>query len=303
MIELNKNNKKNFWITFTMTKTCNLRCPYCCAIDRLDNTKLDNFEVRDQFIEELKRLKIVYPDYNINLNLYGGEPLLSSNLFEFIDECKKYTSYINIFSNFSMKIKEDYKIKLYEYLENKIIGTILVSIHDSANKNKLKENILMFKEFITINLLVDKGNSKDIDNKYIWMKWLIENGVKYEYSTITSGKEYVDIVFSEDNYKIDEIIKNSQNKIHLLQVDNSYICHTEFDKLGYKQAPKFFLVKCHLTLFRITFEGMIESFCAANPKILKPLSEGIDKVDVICSNNYGGCECGIELNKMLIKKK
>lgn len=303
MIELNKNNKKIFWLTFTITTSCNLRCNYCSAKDILDNNKLDNFEVRSQFIKELKRLKEVYPDYIINLNIYGGEPLLATDLVEFLKECKLYADYIDIFSNFSIKFSDKLSDSLHFAFKNNIIENIMVSIHSSANEELLKNNILKFKKNIIATLLINQLSENDIDKKYKWVEWFKENDIKYEYSTIRESTKTPDICHSS-NDKIKEIIKDSENSnILLLQVDDKFVKHSEYELSGFKQAPKFYLVRCHLTLYRITFDGYIETFCAANPKVFKPLSEGIEPIDIVCSNNYGGCQCGIELNKLLIKKK
>lgn len=95
---------KEFAFQWHLTNLCNLRCRHCYQDDFTDKDDLPGNVIKDI----IKKISDELYDYDIQINLTGGEPFLRADLFELM-ECLEGTVNItgyNIITN-GLVIKED----------------------------------------------------------------------------------------------------------------------------------------------------------------------------------------------------
>ncbi len=161
-----------------LTRKCNLNCPYCFASEFVnkenEEVTLENFN---------KILNFIKADGTERVGLIGGEPLVYSHFKEIIeilisDEQIKtiviYTNGINLDKYFDILGHEKISC-LINCNSEKDIGT--------SQYEKLKNNILKFKEInkkfkLGINLY-----SKDMDYSYIFDLLKLAEGKELRFST------------------------------------------------------------------------------------------------------------------------
>lgn len=190
---LNKNLKNQIYNTATifLTDKCNLKCIYCYE-DSNGHTFIDK-KVITKTLEFLKENSY---DKKININLFGGEPLLSIDLIKFL---------LNESSRLGIKNRVNYSITTNGTIMNNEIFNILkennISIALSLDGNKSQQNINRpFKNGSSSFEVIDKN----IENYFKKLKEKIV--VK---STITkNNKNLKDIYNQVEKYDFDVSIIN-----------------------------------------------------------------------------------------------
>ena len=220
--------------TLFLTENCNLNCVYCYENDGRHSKCMDK-EVATKTLEFLKDNSF---DKNINISLFGGEPLLSIDLIEFvIEEAKR----LKIHDKIQYSLTTNGTImnkKIFDILEKNKIG-IALSIDGSdiqQNKNRpfkggkesfelINQNVYEYffklKENLVVRSTITKNNTdiKDIYNQ-------IE---KYDLELLIISLASTDdssIKLSDNEYK--EIIKTSNliSEDYVYKVVNNIRCTT-----------------------------------------------------------------------------
>lgn len=102
-------------IDFYLTKSCNKSCHYCTAW----TTEMRNLDIDMEFMSNV--LKWLSP-YKARINLLGGEPALTNNLMDAINEIKKYPNLTpvvlsnSLVRKFYPQILEDPAVHYVEHL-------------------------------------------------------------------------------------------------------------------------------------------------------------------------------------------
>jgi uncharacterized protein len=158
-----------FQITFEVTQSCNLRCKYCGYgefynnFDPRDNIQMESKTAR-AFLDYM--VEFLNSDYNISykspveLNFYGGEPLLNFTLIkELVDYSKKLNLCKNYF-NFGMTTNALLLDKyMYFLVENGF--NLLISLDGNYHNNQYR---VKSNGESTFNRVVQ--NIEKLKNKY-----------------------------------------------------------------------------------------------------------------------------------------
>lgn len=175
---VNSNIIDRDYITFivNMTNACNYMCKYCCescTLSSSSNTQFIDCNVLFTFFEAFKKQ---HYDKKLKISLYGGEPTLHPQLFDF---CKKVSCYDNeiyleVFSNFSSDVK------FYQQLLANNVKLIL-TFHNVATLPYMqffeKLSSLDIKQLnnVIVNIMYESDNTKnalkllDLTKKYYVM--------------------------------------------------------------------------------------------------------------------------------------
>ncbi len=230
------NKKKDKWISFifTITYDCNLRCSYCYQQhDKNLKRKLitesslyDILGVIEKFIED-------YPEWKIDLGLFGGEPLLVENekiidiIFEF---CKKHRLQIDITTN-GCYLK--YYLKKLIIHRNFISGinlTVDSSKFNEKTRKSLKHTgcnsgmyilnyvklLIEYGVFVNLSSNMDFDTIKTLENMYLYLK--INDYIDNENFRWSIGR--VDDRLYETNYP--KIISESKLIFEVLKLREKY---------------------------------------------------------------------------------
>ena len=87
-------NTKKVTFDISLTKKCNFRCSYCYAKDDLKNETMsrDNLAKMVKIIKEIQERYYDLNEWKIQLNIYGGEPLLTLDEIKYMaKEMEDYT--------------------------------------------------------------------------------------------------------------------------------------------------------------------------------------------------------------------
>lgn len=131
----------NRTIRIRVSDTCNQNCSYCKEHDlsKIKFITKENFQLLlDNIIKLFK-----YENRKINLFLYGGEPLLNKDLWNFLISCRE-PRYCDIID--SIEIHSNLNIKLEKYQLN-ILELMKVSMASSIHMEYKKNFDRIFKNF------------------------------------------------------------------------------------------------------------------------------------------------------------
>lgn len=271
--EMNLHNKNSYCIDYDITQSCNNRCPYCCVMDDLDNTKIFNEKVFEQVISAVNSFK--HRD-SICVTLLGGDPLLIPfKVHEFVERIK---CNVTIYSNLNYNPLSD-NIQIAKKLDANFIN----SWHSSSNIKYVKDNILLLRDRIKPILMVDNTN---IDEMFENSKWLIEQDINYSVQFIRNKKDAV--LIDTHNEKVKEMctyaIPNSSNTIDGVLYND--IESLDMDLLNIAMRHK---VLCRLYMIRVLFNGELKPLCN-NPIQLGHIENGLSFHEILCSGNNCLCD-------------
>lgn len=88
-------DKKKFVFQWHITHKCNLRCKHCYQDDYCSDLGFD--ELRDIFYKIMDFCNV--KDYRCHINVTGGEPFVSPNLFPLLDLCEENNVTFGILTN------------------------------------------------------------------------------------------------------------------------------------------------------------------------------------------------------------
>lgn len=187
-VETGINKYKSVSFLFAITYKCNFKCSYCY---QQHNKVLNKTLISDKNLEEslalISQFMDDFPDWSVDLGLFGGEPLLPENtdalnrIFEF---CKEKRIQTNITTNGSYL---GYYLKKL-IINRNFISSINVTI-DSINKNEFtRESIkstdnnkgknlldtikilINYGVYVIVCTNIDSKNIDDIETIYTYLK-------------------------------------------------------------------------------------------------------------------------------------
>jgi len=312
MIEFNKYMKKKLVISYEITKGCNLRCPYCYMSGHLDNAVDFDSDMANTVIQKFKEFLNTHPDYQVELDLLGGDPLFCSGTLDFVERwLKEVKADIWIVTNLTPK-DQNKIVRLGELLKKYDRLGLSATWHDSCDQELWKSNMKYLSQFkrqryaeideITFSNIVASlvlMNDKVQYEKYQYMKdHNIAYGITHYYSNDHLGTR----VFSHYDKYSTEIYKNSVN------FKQNFFTFTEKGKTEKFGMDKFEELKlfeiswkynlvCSVLNYNITYEGKVFNSCSRRPRIEYDLSDGIQTPKIFCKDTY--CHCSISAYKQL----
>ena len=179
-------NNKWFTITIHINDICNFRCEYC--IGTLNMPSIHNSYIMP--IDTIKFIvfvsnKYLY-DYNIQIKMFGGEPLLSKNINDIINELLhiKSLNKIYILTNNSLPLnrivindKIKYRISYHTKELNKYKNSYKIFLKniEFLNTNKISYSIKLLAKDYEDKEVFDNYNklSKIIDRNKIDIEYLV----------------------------------------------------------------------------------------------------------------------------------
>ena len=163
------------------TQGCNFRCRYCYNPDLIPEEHPRNSYIEEKNVLDLLKKK---RDRLTAVTLTGGEPLLQSDIMEFLTELKSMGYKIKINTNGSCDMRLKY------ILEWKMVDFIAMDI--KATKDKYED------------IIQRPVNKNIIDNS---IKMIMESGIPYVFHTVMDE----DVLNGKDIEKIKRWIKNDKN--------------------------------------------------------------------------------------------
>lgn len=171
LYEEKKENNSKIYISLAITYSCNLRCSYCFQQNHNGLLRkpvtLENLKI---IFDKILKIKDDYPESDIYLGLFGGEPLLPKNedtidkIFEF---CVKNKIKIDITTNGIFLPYFAKKIIIHRSIIS-VIAITINSLPENYNKivkvTKVANNVE--KLLNVTNLLLDYGLTIDVGTNF-----------------------------------------------------------------------------------------------------------------------------------------
>jgi organic radical activating enzyme len=291
MLEYGKYREFVVDLTYDITLRCNLRCPYCYNLDILDNKTTVNEDVFNKVIDQVNRFVSNNPNYTLFFSLLGGEPLLVKDkcieMIERIDP--SVTIYVN--ANF------DYKGSHVNGLEKYSNVILRVSWHDSADANRIKNNLLSYKGKTETTFFVTDSN---FDAMYEHSIWAHKNNVPYKVESLRSmiDQEFLFTGFDTEKYK-DMVSKgNLPMPRQGFHMEDETDLGLEPDQI--RHVSKYYHTICKIGQYSIMFDGTVKSACGY-PFVDHVNNESLDFTKSVYCNGYV-CSCDAAFYKKLTKK-
>jgi uncharacterized protein len=160
--------------TVVLSEKCNLNCSYC-GVDKWSKKSIDP----DLCVQEFWNLREKYPDEKIQVDFFGGEPLLHLDLVKKIIEKIKNDKNIKFFMPTNALLLNE---NIVEYLnENNVEVKISfdglwqdknrLQLNGKGTLNKFLEKRELFKKIpdVTCHTMIDKGCYNLLEN-HLWIK-------------------------------------------------------------------------------------------------------------------------------------
>ena len=196
-------------VNWHIIQKCNYKCNYCFAkYDNYDKKEVHNSKKEIEILlnKIYQAFSNKYKDYNIRLNIAGGEPTLSKNLYFIIQTAYKIGFNVSIITNASILttrfISENAKyISMFAISIDSLNTNTNIKIGRIGNKNYLEihqilKNISLLRKYnssikIKINTVVNNYNYAEYIGDFINLanpdKWKIFQALNINNS---SSKEY-----------------------------------------------------------------------------------------------------------------
>jgi hypothetical protein len=315
MIILNKKNKNTLYLSYEITKACNLRCSYCYFKKELRNKLEFDADMGEVVISKIKKFTEDYPDHKVDLGLLGGDPLFTEYTMEFIDKVMPLGISVLINTNLVPKDK-NMIIKLADMMNKWDLLMVSASWHTEADEVEFKENIKYLYENIDGMIcnagiwegfgrvhtsIVMDGNIK-IEERVDWL-----NGEDMNYSctalldTEGSHIEKKRETESWEPWELKVFQGSIDNEIGM-DVDGDKISVVEYNSMGYYNATFNYNTICHPLDWTIEWDGNIVSECDREPSIEYGIMENdIVPKRIVCRDTY--CHCSAASYKELISER
>lgn len=292
----NKKNEFLLALSYDITMACNNRCAYCSRLSELDNAKITNPEVFEEVIKQIKMFREKNPEYNIYLELLGGDPLVViDKTIELIERLQDLNITLVVFSNFNFNPNGTTIKKLLSCKENNKFN-LMCSWHESSNESWVKENLIKFQDITKPLFLINHSTLNKVEEL---IDWVIENtNMLYELKIITGyhGK----LTFTEfENEIFNKITSNDRFSDLSNDLDDKTYNFKETKKFDLHNISRQFRTICKLAQFDIGFDGKVNTACEY--KISHNISDGFPIKDIFCHNKT--CLCDTQLYKKLYEKR
>ena len=291
MIEYNPHRKHQVWFGFEITLKCNNRCDYCYALDRLDNRTLTNDEVFYATIKALNDFVISHPNYEVTVNLLGGEPLLvKDKCIEFIDSIPSSIN-VEIYANLN------YNGKHLQGLEKFDNTRIICSWHESSDPELIKNNLENYTGKIETCLFVTDNNWPEF-SKYA--RWCADRNIMFRIESVREQPSNVYLFTQWESEEYYELLKLSRE----VRKAHNYKEKEEDTDIGLnpdeiRHVSKMYHTLCTINQYNIRYFGDIISGCGYPYE--NDIWSGLEVKEVYCPGYM--CYCDIASYKKLAAKK
>lgn len=288
MLEYNKHHQFYIDISYEITLKCNNRCSYCYNLHNLDNKTYVHEETFNQTIEQINKFVSEHPEYTVNINLLGGEPLLvKEKVIEFLERIAGSVT-VDIYANLNYKGSHLAGLEKYEN------ATIICSWHESSDPDLIKTNLLNYKGKIETSFFVSDSN---FDTMYEYALWAAENSIHYRIESIRApDQQYMFTGFESDKYKQIYTMGRSLRIDHGINKIDDMDIGLPRDQLRY--VSRHFHTICKINQYSITYDGMVMAGC--DYPYRSHISKGLQIKEVYCPGYM--CYCDTGAYKRLTKK-
>jgi len=303
---------KKLVISYEITRGCNLRCPYCYAKDFLNNKETYNPIIAAKVIKAFKDFKKEHPDYQLELDLLGGDPLFSTGIFDFLEQWLEEVDYdIWVVTNLTPK-DQNKIIKIGELLNKYPRLGLSATWHDSCNQELWKKNMKYLSQFkkmryaeideiwfpnIVASLVL--MNDKAQYEKYQYMR---DNDISYGITHYYDEEHLSKRAFPVYDDTTTEIYKNSVNyKQIFFTLDDEKFYTDEFERRKLFEISHKYKLICSVLNYNIDYNGNVFNSCSYRPKVRYHIDDGIQIHRVFCEDTY--CHCSVSACKRLLKEK
>lgn len=290
LIEFNPHRKETVWFGFEITLKCNNRCDYCYALDRLDNKTLTNDEVFYATIKALNDFVEEYPNFEVVVNLLGGEPLLvKDKCIEFIQSIPSSIK-VEIYANLNYNGKHLKGLEVFDNVK------IICSWHESSDADLIKSNLEMYTGSIEACIFATDNNWPEF---YEHAKWCSERNILFRVESVREqpSNKYMFTQWHTDKYK--EVYKLSRDVKKLYSIKDP-IDDTDLglDPDEIRLVPFIYHTLCSINQYNIRYTGEVISGCEYPYE--KTIQEGLEIKEVYCKDYM--CYCDTGAYKKLRKK-
>lgn len=221
---------KEFSFQWHITDLCNLRCKHCYQ-ERFDNNRDLSIDKWDRIIHDIVNTLESLGYSNLDINITGGEPLISPLLFPILDLLNgiDFVREINIITN-GIVLRSSYpglkRYKKVRYIKVSLEGANRESndlIRGKGNFDKVIENIKDFSESIILMFTLTRYNYREIDDMYKLARSLNVKGFILErFIPLGAGIGIADKVLSSGEW------------LHVLEMISNWLDISWEDLLPYK---------------------------------------------------------------------
>jgi hypothetical protein len=253
--------------------------------------------VFDEVVKQINILSQDNPHYKVSVYVVGGEPLLVvDNVIEFIDSVATDDVQIEVFSNLNFDMDNDCIKKIYEYNKVNKNFSLMVTMHDCSDVERVKRNILLCKDFTTVNFILNNDNLEDEYEKFLWLK---ENtGCNYCIEDMVVGG--VNIFTRYDDPMFIEMFNGSDDFMDDDIVGDQRYTYVESRRKDFLNISKQYHTICQLSQVNIDYDGNLSIICMY-PYKGGHISDGIEVREVYC--NKHSCGCTTDAYKKLVKER
>lgn len=288
MLEYNKHHQYYVDISYEITLKCNNRCSYCYNLAKLDNRTHVHEETFNHTIEQINKFVNEHPEYTVNVNLLGGEPLLvKEKVIELLERISNKVT-VDIYANLNYKGSHLNGIEKYPN------ASVVCSWHESSDPDLIKENLLAYKGKIETSFFVSDAN---FDTMYEHAMWAAENGIFYRIESIRGPKqEYLFTGFETEKYKTMFTLGRSMRINQGINKPDDLDLGLSKDQLRY--VSRYYHTICKINQYSITYDGMVMAGC--DYPYRSHISKGLEIKEVYCPGYM--CYCDTGAYKKLTKK-
>jgi sulfatase maturation enzyme AslB (radical SAM superfamily) len=254
----------------------------------------------EKVVSEIVRFKDAHPEYQFDISLLGGEPLLvADRSIEFFKRLQDNRTELSITTNFNFKPNGTKIKKLQKYFEEAPF-IITCSVHESSNLDWLKENIKTFKraavDYVDVSLLVNHDN---VDLMQSFADWLIDlyGPMSYTMADIRNPNKESTVDFSDP--KMQRLLQSSNTTEREVTIGDVTYSAAEAIERDFKNISSQYYTVCKINSLNIGYDGRMRTACGY--PYTQPIEKGLEVLEVFC-NKYT-CYCNTISYKKLIRSR
>jgi len=266
----------------------------------LDNKVEVDRDVLVATADALLKLQDDNPSYRICVSMLGGEPLMVvDDSLEFIERVTPHGIGLELFSNLNFDPDSNNIRKVLDYQKTNDRFKVVVSWHKISNRDYVKTNILLMKDFIVVDLLLcDDDDLIQVYNDYLWLKSV---GVSFRVSYIRKGENNIFTLFDAPEYHqmISDSIYDDEEEFNVMGDRKMGVVESrEMDLLN---ISKQYYTICRISALSIDKFGEITTSCGYPYEGGNIKDRGLEVKDAFCSGYP--CRCMTDNYKKLLREK
>lgn len=288
LLHYNKHKAFQVDIGYEITLKCNNRCSYCYNLHSLDNRTTVHEPTFQSTIREINRFMEEQPEYEVRINLLGGEPLLVKNkVIEFLEKISP-RALVDIYANLNYSGSH---LKGLEKFEN---ATIVCSWHESSDPERIKKNLLMYDGNKEISFFLTNNN---FDTMYQHAQWAISHNLQFRVESVRDvDNSYMFTNFSSERFHELHIkSRDIRRRCGIWKPDDTNV---GLDEDSIRNISQVYHTVCKINQYIIKYNGEIGVSCGYPHR--SHIDDGIKIQEVYC-NGYM-CYCDTGSYKKLVRK-